>query len=62
MSGKIQLHTDWRFNEFPNAASHVLYVTCVELMALPLSPVAVGNNLLDVVTKGYVHKSSKLIF
>ncbi|KAK3924714.1 Mediator of RNA polymerase II transcription subunit 23 [Frankliniella fusca] len=53
MSGKIQLHTDWRFNEFPNAASHVVYVTCVELMALPMPPVAVGNSLLDVVTKGY---------
>lgn len=53
MSGKIQLHTDWRFNEFPNLASHVLYVTCVELMALPMSPTVVGNSLLDVVTKGY---------
>lgn len=24
--------TDWRFNEFPNASAHGLYVTCVELM------------------------------
>lgn len=44
--------TDWRFNEFPNPAAHALYVTCVELMAAPVSPSVVSNNLLDVVTKG----------
>ena len=53
MSGKVQLHTDWRFNEFPNAASYILYLTCVELMALAKPPLTVGNSLLDVVTKGY---------
>jgi len=45
--------TDWRFNEFPNPAAHALYVTCVELMALPVAPDAVANFLLDVVAKGY---------
>lgn len=28
---------DWRFNEFPNEGAHALYVTCVEIMGLPLS-------------------------
>lgn len=55
MSGRAQLPaTDWRFNEFPNPAAHILYVTCVELMALPIAPEVVANNLLDVVAKGYV--------
>ncbi|XP_014210874.1 mediator of RNA polymerase II transcription subunit 23 isoform X1 [Copidosoma floridanum] len=45
--------TDWRFNEFPNPAVHTLYVSCVELMALPVAPSIVANNLLDVVAKGY---------
>lgn len=45
---------DWRFNEFPNAGAHALYVTCVELMALPNCPAFVANSLLDVVTKGYI--------
>ncbi|XP_034947212.1 mediator of RNA polymerase II transcription subunit 23 [Chelonus insularis] len=44
---------DWRFNEFPNPSAHVLYVTCVELMAVPLAPNIVANCLLDVVAKGY---------
>lgn len=44
--------TDWRFNEFPNSAAHALYVTCVELMATPVTPAIVTNNLLDVITKG----------
>ncbi|XP_008216793.1 mediator of RNA polymerase II transcription subunit 23 isoform X2 [Nasonia vitripennis] len=52
--GTIQFPpTDWRFNEFPNPAAHTLYVTCVELMALPVAPNVVANNLLDVVAKGY---------
>ncbi len=28
-------HMDWRFSEFPNEGSHALYVSCVEVMALP---------------------------
>ena len=28
---------DWRFNEFPNEGAHALYVTCVEVMGLPVS-------------------------
>ncbi|CAG9857627.1 unnamed protein product [Phyllotreta striolata] len=46
--------TDWRFNEFPNAGAHILYTSCVELMALSAGPPAVANGLLDVVAKGYV--------
>nr|XP_037271337.1 mediator of RNA polymerase II transcription subunit 23-like [Rhipicephalus microplus] len=46
-------HTDWRFNEFPNPAAHALHVTCIELMALPISAAVVGNALLDVVLKGH---------
>uniref|UniRef100_T1HR14 Mediator of RNA polymerase II transcription subunit 23 n=1 Tax=Rhodnius prolixus TaxID=13249 RepID=T1HR14_RHOPR len=45
--------TNWRFNEFPNPAAHALYVTCVELMAVPVLPNVVANSLLDVITKGY---------
>lgn len=29
---------DWRFNEFPNEGAHALYVTCVEIMGLPVDP------------------------
>lgn len=47
-------NTDWRFNEYPNPSAHSLYVTCVELMALPLSANSVGNSLLDVISKGFV--------
>ncbi|KAK6167600.1 hypothetical protein SNE40_021588 [Patella caerulea] len=42
---------DWRFNEFPNPAAHALYVSCVELMALPVSSQVVGSALLDVCLK-----------
>ncbi|GFU50837.1 mediator of RNA polymerase II transcription subunit 23 [Trichonephila clavipes] len=45
-------HTDWRFNEFPNQGAHALHVTCIELMALPVSTTIVGNAILDVVLKG----------
>lgn len=44
--------TDWRFNEFPNPAAHALYMTCVELMAVPVTPTVVGTSLLDVIAKG----------
>jgi len=46
-------HTDYRFNEFPNAAAHALHVTCVELMALPVSASVVANSRLDVVLIGH---------
>ena len=53
MSGAAQFpSTDWRFNEFPNPAAHALYITCVELMAVPVMSNIVANNLLDVVIKG----------
>lgn len=56
MSGNSQFpNTDWRFNEFPNPGAHALYVTCVELMALPVGPNVVGSNLLDVVAKGFTY-------
>lgn len=42
---------DWRFNEFPNASAYALNVTCVELMAVPVSPESVGMALMDVVLK-----------
>lgn len=45
--------SDWRFNEFPNAAAHALYVTCVELLSLPVGPQGVANNIIDVIIKGY---------
>lgn len=54
ISGKnIFYLSDWRFNEFPNASAHALYVTCVELLSLPVSPTDVANNIIDVIIKGY---------
>ena len=45
---------DWRFNEFPNEGAHALYVTCVEIMGLPLTqPSKVGGMLLDVVLEAH---------
>ncbi|RWS25047.1 Mediator of RNA polymerase II transcription subunit 23-like protein, partial [Leptotrombidium deliense] len=46
-------HIDYRFNEFPNAGVHSLHVTCVELIALPVTPTIVGNNLLEVILTGH---------
>lgn len=55
ISGKTQFSsTDWRFNEFPNPAVYALYMTCVELMALPSAHIRVANNILNVVTTGLV--------
>ena len=28
---------DWRFNEYPNEGAHALYVTCVEVLGLPVA-------------------------
>lgn len=54
ISGKNVFYmSDWRFNEFPNAPAHALYVTCVELLSLPVSPTIVANNIIDVIVKGY---------
>jgi len=54
ISGKnVFYSTDWRFNEFPNAPTHALYVTCVELLGLPVAPSLVANNLIDVIVSGY---------
>lgn len=46
-------HADWRFNEFPNACAHALHVTCIELMALPISASVVATNLINVVLIGH---------
>uniref|UniRef100_A0A182MU65 Mediator of RNA polymerase II transcription subunit 23 n=1 Tax=Anopheles culicifacies TaxID=139723 RepID=A0A182MU65_9DIPT len=54
MDGKnIFSGTDWRFNEFPNPPAHALYVTCVELLGLPVGPNVVANSIIDVLVKGY---------
>lgn len=45
--------SDWRFNEFPNAAAHALYVTCMELLSLPVGPQVIANSIIDTVLKGY---------
>ncbi|ODN05213.1 Mediator of RNA polymerase II transcription subunit 23 [Orchesella cincta] len=39
---------DWRFNEFPNPPAHVLHATCVEIMALPVTPTVAANGILEV--------------
>ncbi|XP_050073432.1 mediator of RNA polymerase II transcription subunit 23 [Anopheles maculipalpis] len=54
MDGKnVFSGTDWRFNEFPNPPAHALYVTCVELLGLPVGPTVVANSIIDVLVKGY---------
>ncbi|XP_049544481.1 mediator of RNA polymerase II transcription subunit 23 [Anopheles darlingi] len=54
MDGKnVFSGTDWRFNEFPNPPAHALYVTCVELLGLPVGPSVVANSIIDVLVKGY---------
>ena len=55
MQGKHAFpYMDWRFNEFPNEGAHALYVTCVELMGLPVAdPGVVGGALLDVVLESH---------
>lgn len=54
MTGKnIFYLTDWRFNEFPNAVAHAMYVTCVELLSLPVTPSVVANSVIDVIVLGF---------
>ncbi|XP_037947513.1 mediator of RNA polymerase II transcription subunit 23-like [Teleopsis dalmanni] len=55
-------NTDWRFNEFPNAPTHALYVTCVELLSLPVAPTVVANNIIDIIVKGYSQIPQKEIY
>ncbi|XP_066249832.1 mediator of RNA polymerase II transcription subunit 23 [Euwallacea similis] len=45
---------DWRFTEFPNAVNYILYITCVELMLLPVGPDHITKGLLDVTLKGHM--------
>ncbi|EDV23067.1 uncharacterized protein TRIADDRAFT_28077, partial [Trichoplax adhaerens] len=44
----LSIDCDWRFNEFANAASHFLYTSCVELLALPVTGQDVGRALFDL--------------
>ena len=46
---------DWRFHEFPNASAHALYITCTQLMSLPVPAPTVGSNLIDVILRGWVN-------
>merc|ERR1719334_169697 len=48
-------HMDWRFNEFPNEGTHGMYVSCVELMVLPMEPHIVGEKLVDVILQNHSH-------
>lgn len=50
---------DWRYNEFPNPAAHVLHCTCIEIMALPAVASVAGSSLLDVVIHGRAMMNSK---
>lgn len=43
---------DWRFNEFPNAVSHVLYCTALEILSIPVTPAVAASGLLDVIVHG----------
>jgi len=54
MEGKRRYFSsvDWRYNEFPNPAAHMLHCTCVEIMAIPVVPNIAGNKLLDAVVYG----------
>lgn len=40
---------DWRFAEFTSAPAHVLYSTCVELLALPIAGEEIGEALFDLI-------------
>eukprot|EP00088_Acartia_fossae_P046262 TRINITY_DN4995_c0_g1_i10.p1 TRINITY_DN4995_c0_g1~~TRINITY_DN4995_c0_g1_i10.p1 ORF type:complete len:863 (-),score=187.80 TRINITY_DN4995_c0_g1_i10:454-2823(-) len=57
MDTKVQAFPamDWRFSEFPNEGAHGLYVTCVELMVLPMDPTTVGEQLVDVILENSCH-------
>jgi len=43
---------DWRYNEFPNPAAHLVHCTAVEIMALPVVPAVAGSGILEVVMQG----------
>lgn len=47
--------TDYRFNEFPNIQSHALFVTCVEILALPCCRLDVANHLINVVVNNHTN-------
>ncbi|CAB4065619.1 MED23 [Lepeophtheirus salmonis] len=44
---------DWRFNEFPNEGVHAMYVTCVEVMGLPVEPLKVGEYFLEAIWEAH---------
>lgn len=63
MSGNVKFpNIDWRFNEFPNPAVYALYMTCAEIMALPLAPAVVANNIIDVVMQRYIIFQNVVLF
>ena len=43
--------TDYRYSEFSSAASHALFVTCVEIMSLSGEPADIAHLIINVVTK-----------
>lgn len=45
--------TDYRFNEFQNVGTHALFVTCVEILALPAKPIDISNTLINVVLNNH---------
>lgn len=51
---------DWRFNEFPNPSAHALYVTCVELMALPMPGEEVGKAIINVLRQSNSKANSSI--
>ena len=52
MDGKpMYPNMDWRFNEFPNAQTHNLCITAIELMALPRVGNVVGRTIYELVLK-----------
>jgi len=54
IEGKRRFFTgvDWRYSEFPNPVAHVLYSTCLEIMALPVVPSQAASAIIQVVTQG----------
>ncbi|GAV07134.1 hypothetical protein RvY_17010 [Ramazzottius varieornatus] len=50
MNGEAPLEFDWRFHEYPNAVTHLLYMSCVELMTIMGSAEDVVAGLLPTLT------------
>eukprot|EP00118_Oscarella_pearsei_P007886 m.39613 g.39613 ORF g.39613 m.39613 type:complete len:1383 (+) comp32771_c0_seq5:3-4151(+) len=48
------LTDDWRFREFGSPALHILYSTCIEVMALPLPAREIGQALITASLRLYM--------